>query len=141
MEQAKRLVTKPIKSFHLLEEKDEEPRSFQPEFQASVKVSQSANVLRTCRFHVVLDHTHPRKTKKTKKKNPPPSGLVHDCHSRSLKLTTGVSHNRKLLCYLPCMIRLGTLHKSSIITRLPSVIQQSTNYSFSTGAICQCQVE
>jgi hypothetical protein len=67
MELAKRLVTKPIKSFLLLEEKDEEPRSFQSEFQASVKVSQRANVLRTCRFHVALDHTHPKK----KQKKPP----------------------------------------------------------------------
>ena len=67
MEQSKRLVTKPIKSFLLLEEKDEEPRSFQSEFQASVKVSQRANVLRTCRFHVVLDDTHP----KEKEEKPP----------------------------------------------------------------------
>jgi hypothetical protein len=130
MEQAKCLVAKPIKSFLL---QDEGPRSFQPEFQASVKVSQRANALRRCRFHIALDHTHQKNKNKS-------SGFVHDCHSRSLKLTTGVSHNRKLLCYLPCIISFGTLHKSSIITRLLSVIQQSTNYSFSTGAIFWCHV-
>jgi hypothetical protein len=116
MEQVKRLVTKRIKSFLLLE--DEEPRSFQTEFQASVKVSQRVDVLRRSRGPVSTLHwiTHIEES----------NGLVRDCHSRSLELSTGVSHNRKLLCHLPYMISFGTLRKSSIITRLLSVIQQST---------------
>jgi hypothetical protein len=53
-------------------------------------------------------------------------GFVHDCHFRSLKLSTRVYHNRKLLCYVLYMIIFWSARKSSIITRPLTVIQQNT---------------